>query len=96
MRQAGAVVPIQTVASSAETDVRTIRKLSAEMFTSSVSVATTIGGQTCCVESQTQTKSLVIATATSTTVMNVHTKVSAVDIPLSQLCPWKPGAHLQA
>lgn len=48
LREAGAVVLVQSVSGSTETYVRTIWKLSAKMFATPVSVAATIGGQTYC------------------------------------------------
>lgn len=64
---AGDVVPVQTVARSAETDVRSIWNLSAEMFASSVSVATAAGGGTCCVDSGDENTTLFVMTETSAT-----------------------------
>lgn len=48
LRHAGAVVLIQTVSWSTETHIRTIWKLSAEMFTSPISVSAAMGGHTFC------------------------------------------------
>ncbi|KAG7215630.1 hypothetical protein INR49_021985 [Caranx melampygus] len=45
LRQAGAVVPGQSVPGRTETDEGTIWELSAEMLTSSVSIATAVGAR---------------------------------------------------
>lgn len=47
-RHAGTVVQFKSVSRSTKAHVRTIRKLSAEMFTSSIFVATVVGGWTHC------------------------------------------------
>lgn len=57
LREAGAVVLVQSVSGSTETYVRTIWKLSAKMFTAPVSVAATVGGQTYCEEATEWTQS---------------------------------------
>ncbi|KAF0046326.1 hypothetical protein F2P81_002855 [Scophthalmus maximus] len=78
LRQAGAVVPIQSVSMSTEADVRTIRNFSAEMFASSVSMATGAGRRTNCEDTRTKTTS-------DQTVVNFHRDVSAHE-GLSYLC----------
>ena len=86
----GAVVLTQFVSRSTETDVRTIWKLSAEMFTSAVSIATAAGGQTHCKETRTKTTTWFDFIFDSTFMLQ-----PTLLLPLLQLYPWKRGGHLQ-
>lgn len=56
LREAGAVVLVQSVSRSTETYVRTIWKLSAKMLATPVSVAATVGGQAYCEGADTDTE----------------------------------------
>lgn len=91
LRHAAAVVPVQSISWSAETHMRAVWKLPAEMFAPAVPEAATIGGGTCCIETKTDT-----VTWISEERQRLRRNVPAADMPLSQLCPWKPGEHLQA
>lgn len=91
LREAGAVVLVQSVSGSTETYVRTIWKLSAKMLATPVSVAATVGGQTYC-----EGADRVITTKRFLYSFCFDDSARDVNTPLSQLCPWKPFAHLQA